>query len=253
MLERHIEDALCKYPELIEPGLTFKARQVVVDGKRIDVLFMDSHGFRLIVEVKRGVVVRENVAQLLDYEGYFVTPNNPETRVMLVGNRVPPNLRKALDHHGFEWRELTERYLESFLVAKGDEDLARVFRPEPLPAMNVPPPACGERGQGRTANTKGLPSLNVASFEELKDVLQIRAAQCPTNYMDLLLLENVKQPLSTLVRTFHAVPRHAGSGDFGSVGRVKAHIKFRRNHDRWEFQETGPAQDPVVKLIGIIR
>lgn len=123
MDEKTFEDIICKYPDLIEDKLPFKGRQVIVAGKRVDVLFEDRHGQKLIVEIKKGTVRREDVAQLLDYEGYFVSPDDPNVRVMLVGNRVPENLRRSLDHHGFEWKEFTTTYLINFLRDKCDPEL----------------------------------------------------------------------------------------------------------------------------------
>lgn len=73
--------------------------------------------------MKKGAVLRKDVAQLLEYEGHFVSTDNPNVRVMLVGNRVPKNLRRSLDHHGFEWKELTITSLITFLRQKDDPDL----------------------------------------------------------------------------------------------------------------------------------
>jgi len=123
MNEKKFEDILCKFPELIEDGLTFKDRQVIIKGKRVDILFVDRHEQKLIVEIKKGAIRREHIAQLLDYEGEFLTPDDPNIRVMLVGNRVPENLRRSLDHHGFEWKEIAVMSLINFLKEKGDEKL----------------------------------------------------------------------------------------------------------------------------------
>jgi len=43
--------------------------------------------------------------------------------VMLVGNRVPPNLRNSLDHHGFEWKEISVSELIAYLKSRNDVDL----------------------------------------------------------------------------------------------------------------------------------
>ena len=104
MLEKHFEDVLCKYPALIESGLEFIDRQINVGGKFVDLLFEDRFGQKLLVELKKGVIKREHMAQLLEYEGHFLSSENPDIRVMLIGNRVPPNISKTLDHHGFEWK-----------------------------------------------------------------------------------------------------------------------------------------------------
>src|SRR4030042_3938824 len=107
MNESELEDIVCTYPELIEDGLSLIGRQLHVKGKYVDALFRDQYGQMLIVELKSGTILRKHIAQLLDYEGHFVSQDDPPVRVMLIGTRVPPNLRRSLDHHGFEWRELT--------------------------------------------------------------------------------------------------------------------------------------------------
>jgi len=130
MDERTIQDIICKYPNLIEENLSFKGKEVNLKGKRVDVLFEDRHGQKLIIEVKRGTILREHISQLLDYEGYFVSTDNPDVRVMLVGARVPDNFRRSLDHHGFEWRELTINFLVNFLKQNNDSTLLARFKEE---------------------------------------------------------------------------------------------------------------------------
>ena len=105
MKESVFEDITAKYPKLIEDALKLLGRQVSVEGKRIDLLFEDKHGQKLIIELKAGTIVRKDIAQIMDYEGYFVSPYDPTTRVMLVGYQVPKNLQRSLDHHGIEWKE----------------------------------------------------------------------------------------------------------------------------------------------------
>lgn len=46
---------------------------------------------------------------------------------MLVGTRVPPNIQRTLDHHGILWRQITEAGLRSYLLDRGDEELASRF------------------------------------------------------------------------------------------------------------------------------
>jgi hypothetical protein len=130
VLEKNFENVLHRYPELIEEGLKFSGRQVSVGGKFVDLLFVDRFGQKLIIELKKGVIKREHIAQLLDYEGHFLTTENPNIRVMLIGNRVPMNLRNALDHHGFEWKEIPVSELISFLKNKNDAELLEEFKEE---------------------------------------------------------------------------------------------------------------------------
>lgn len=123
MKEKEIEDIICRVPSLIEDGLTFKGRQVYVSGKYVDLLFHDRNGHELIVELKRGTIVRKDIAQILDYEGFFLKQGTPDIRVMLIGTRVPENFRRSLDHHGFEWKELTLSDLSPYMT---EEQLSSV-------------------------------------------------------------------------------------------------------------------------------
>jgi hypothetical protein len=132
MNEREFEDILEKYPELIEDGLSFQVRQLRIKGKLLDLLYVDRHGQKLIVELKKGTVLREHVGQLMDYEGELLSPDDPTIRVMMVGNRVPENLRRSLEHHGFEWKELPLSRLIEFLRQKGDDDFLAYFASEEM-------------------------------------------------------------------------------------------------------------------------
>ncbi len=138
MKEQDFEDILSKYPELIEEGLTLKGRQKHVRGNYVDLLFDDRHGHTLIVELKKGVIKSQHIAQLLDYEGHFLSPDDPTVRVMLIGNWVPPNLWRSLDHHGFEWREITASSLIEFLKEKDDKEFLAYFREDELETKRRP-------------------------------------------------------------------------------------------------------------------
>ena len=125
--EKQFEDILCKYHELIEEGLIFKGRQIRVHGKIIDILFEDKFGQKLIAELKIGTIDRKHIGQVMEYEGNVLSEEDPTARIMLVGNRVPPNLRKALDHHGIEWREILLSKLQEFIKSKSDNKFVSYF------------------------------------------------------------------------------------------------------------------------------
>lgn len=130
MKEHVFEDLIAKYPELIEDDLKLSGRQVNVKGKFVDLLFEDKYGQKLIIELKVGTILRKHIGQIMDYEGYIVSPYDPTIRVMLVGNRVPMNLQVSLDHHGIEWKEIPLPRLVTFLNDKGDKDLLRLVSEE---------------------------------------------------------------------------------------------------------------------------
>jgi len=116
--ENDMEEIISKHPEIIEEGLTLKGRQVYVSGLRIDLLFQDRFGDKLIIELKKGTVSRDHVAQLMEYSGAMPESEKSVTRVMLVANVVPPRWKKALEIHGIEYRELTSRDIVELLKKK---------------------------------------------------------------------------------------------------------------------------------------
>jgi hypothetical protein len=135
--EKDFETLLVRYPELIEDGLRLLGRQVTVHGRRMDLLFEDRFGRQLITELKWGPIKDEHIGQLMCYEGLLLSADDPTLRVMLIGTRVPPNIRRTLDHHGIAWKEITAARISSFLVTRGDPELVPLFvetdRPELTP------------------------------------------------------------------------------------------------------------------------
>lgn len=127
MKEKHLEDILEKYSDLIEPGLTLLRRQPVMYGRRMDMLFEDKDKRKLVVELKAGLIKDEHIGQLICYQGMLLTVEDSMVRAMLIGTRVPPYIKKALDHYGISWREVKISHLKDFLSkAKDNELLATV-------------------------------------------------------------------------------------------------------------------------------
>lgn len=125
--EKQFEDIICKYPDIIEDNLAFQGRQIHVHGKIMDILFKDKFGQNLIVELKIGPIDRKHIGQVMEYEGNVLSIEDPTARVMLIGNRVPPNLKRALDHHGVEYKEISISQLKDFLKSKHDKKLLNLF------------------------------------------------------------------------------------------------------------------------------
>jgi len=124
--ERLFEDILVKYPDLIESNLKLIGRQVNHFGKRIDILFEDRFNEKLIIELKKDNLDRNALSQVLEYEGYILSEKDPSARVMLIANRIPLNLKKAMDHHGIEYKEITIKQLLMFLE-KNDSEFFNVI------------------------------------------------------------------------------------------------------------------------------
>ena len=166
MYEQEFENILARYPDLIESGLTLEGRQVAVGGKFIDLLFIDRHRVRLIVELKRGTVLRKDIGQLMDYAGELLFPDDPTVRVMLIGNRVPPNFGKSLDHYGIEWREFSYAFLTNFLSQKSDTEFLAYFSSEEV----LPTIVTKSKNESKQQRTKISPGTSSKIWDKVRKV-----------------------------------------------------------------------------------
>ena len=157
LTEKDFEDIICRYPDLLEDGLVFKGRQINLYGRRMDVLFEDKFKRKLIIELKSGPIKDEHIGQVLSYEGMMLSADDPTIRVMLVGNRVPPNIQRSLDHHGIAWKEIGLITLKNFLREKNDVEFLPLFgdvdvdiSKKILPVMQADPISVSPSGRPRS-------------------------------------------------------------------------------------------------------
>lgn len=156
MKERHLEDILEKYSDLIEPGLTLIRRQPVMYGRRMDLLFEDQNSRKLVVELKAGPIKDEHVGQLVCYQGMLLSVEDPTVRAMLIGTRVPSYIKKALDHYGIAWREIKIARLKEYLAKVNDKELlSTVISGESEPEATG---FTGEETEGSIKPTDGEPN-----------------------------------------------------------------------------------------------
>ena len=66
-LEQYLEDWIEQDPSLLQRGLKIIGRQIELEGGRLDLLALDPEGHWVVIEIKRGAVHRETIAQALDY------------------------------------------------------------------------------------------------------------------------------------------------------------------------------------------
>jgi hypothetical protein len=66
-LEKVLEDWIAENPGLIDRNLLVIHRQLHVDGGVLDLLGVDLQGRATVVEIKRGRLIRETIAQAIDY------------------------------------------------------------------------------------------------------------------------------------------------------------------------------------------
>jgi Holliday junction resolvase-like predicted endonuclease len=66
-LDQHLEEWIERDPSLVQGGLTIVARQLHTEAGPLDLLALDPQGRWVVIEVKRGMLRRETVAQAIDY------------------------------------------------------------------------------------------------------------------------------------------------------------------------------------------
>ena len=84
--ELALEELLIAHPELLEPELELVGRQLPAAGGWLDLLAVDSTGRLVIYELKRGILGRDAVTQLLDYDP---CPARNRSRVKSIRNSGP--------------------------------------------------------------------------------------------------------------------------------------------------------------------
>lgn len=174
MKEQDIENILIRHPELIEEGLVFRRNQVNLQGKRLDILFEDKNGQELIVEVKR-IAGRKDIAQLMDYAGYFVDENRMPIRVMLVAMRIPENFKKSLKWFGVEYKEVPIDELEALMERKVDDRSPRISRQQttiPSGSENFSYASTESGGRNVTRRSMARQIKKGKLFDQAKHALQ---------------------------------------------------------------------------------
>lgn len=95
MLEKDIENLLANHIDDFLPGknLTLIGRQMQVGGYRADLIFKDGPKSKLVMEIKRGLLMREAIGQIGVYYG-LLRQSNPseEIHLMLVANIIPQEM-----------------------------------------------------------------------------------------------------------------------------------------------------------------
>jgi len=72
-LEQYLEEWIERDPSLLQGGLTIVGRQIGVEGGTLDLLALDPQGRWVVIEIKRGAIRRDTIAQALDYASSVAT------------------------------------------------------------------------------------------------------------------------------------------------------------------------------------
>lgn len=111
MTERELEDLLWNHSaDLLHEALKQFRRQMRSRVGITDLVFEDSIGRLLVVEVKKGKLPRGAINQLVDYLGMLKTkfPARP-IELMVVANSIPQERRVACKQYDIECREISEK------------------------------------------------------------------------------------------------------------------------------------------------
>lgn len=109
MLEKDIENIIALHPDEIFPNEDFIliGQQIVVEGRRLDILFEDKHKRKIIIEVKRGILTREASGQIAEYYGLLKNQGLNETyELILCANIIPKERKTFLETIGIDCKEL---------------------------------------------------------------------------------------------------------------------------------------------------
>lgn len=92
MLEKDIENLLAEHPEefFSQYELNLIGQQVKLDSYYADIVFENEVGDFVVVEVKRGILPREAIGQIIDYYGELKLAHpNKDVHLVLVANVIP--------------------------------------------------------------------------------------------------------------------------------------------------------------------
>jgi len=94
--EKIIEEALIQKLEIIEEGLRFVGRQIIIpDIGRIDILAHDKHGIPVVIEVKSGIADDTSLTQLLAYMSKIEEKEGKRPRGVIVAEEFTKKLQQA--------------------------------------------------------------------------------------------------------------------------------------------------------------
>lgn len=125
-LERNLEDWIEKDPSLLQEGLTIVGRQMQVEGGPMDLLApLDAQGTWVVIELKRGDLYREAVAQALDYASSIANMAYQDLSVKvnsyLASQRLRPpvTLEALLEQAGGGQSQDSQREVRTVVVGTG--------------------------------------------------------------------------------------------------------------------------------------
>jgi len=167
--EKQIEDVFeAYYKELLSPKFKLIHRQFVFKNKRrADLIFVDENNRKVIVELKRTTVTREDIGQLFEYRGIL---DNENPRIVLVAPIIPSIIKKSFEHFGIEYLEFNISMIEKLYsslstkkIEKIDLEINEIIS-EPLSSKKITDGNVAFKVTYNDNNWKNVCSPNIAEF-----------------------------------------------------------------------------------------
>jgi RecB family endonuclease NucS len=109
-MEIDVVNQIVNNPSLIEDGLRIVKREKPVKTGSIDLYGFDKNHVPVVIEVKRSIATISSVHQLRMYVNDIKKDRKePKVRGILCAPRVPDMVKKLLEEHGLEWREIERK------------------------------------------------------------------------------------------------------------------------------------------------
>ncbi len=122
--EKDLEDWIVKDPGLVQKDLVIIGRQVHLDSSRaiLDLLALDIQGRWVVIEIKKGMLSRETIAQVLDYTACLAKMTETEILTNIKPETINPDLclREMLkERDALESLDPKNRSLSMIIVGAG--------------------------------------------------------------------------------------------------------------------------------------
>ena len=109
-MEIDVVNQIMSDPSMIEPDIRIVKREKPVKTGSIDLYGFDKNHVPVVIEVKRSLATISSVHQLRMYvKDIKKDRKEPKVRGILCAPRVPDMVKKLLEEHGLEWREVERK------------------------------------------------------------------------------------------------------------------------------------------------
>ena len=111
-MEIDVVNQIISNPTIIEEGLRIVKREKPVKTGSIDLFGFDKNHIPVVIEVKRSLATISSIHQLRMYvKDIKKDRKEPKVRGILCAPRIPDMVKKLLEEHGLEWREVERKII----------------------------------------------------------------------------------------------------------------------------------------------